>query len=182
MTTQESLEEITFEVANTRGFLDVSEVIYLDEDSRRCLRSDYEKIVEIANENIWIPCFHKSYGPYECAAEYVFLLRIREKVVSAFVFDLKIPPLIFGEGFIEEEFPYGDIFEISCLGTNPEYQKKGYGTLALEEAKRFARSKGAKILQLNVDYGKTDLVSFYSKRGFVLESENDYEYTLKCTL
>jgi GNAT superfamily N-acetyltransferase len=133
-----------------------NQIVFTSADSAQ--KKLFDKFVETAN-SVWIASFDNSYGPGECSDRYVFLGKVEEELVNAFTLSSV------GEG----------IFKISCLGTVPEHEKKGYACAALEEAKRFARSNGATILRLTVDDGRDDLVLFYEKRGFVLEPEEVVE-------
>lgn len=124
--------------------------------------SNFDDAVESAN-HAWLSSFGNSYGPGMCPGEWVCLVRNSENepVISAFIFSN-----------IGED---GSIL-LSCLGTHTDYQKQGFASRALEDAKTFARSNGAKTLRLNVDFGEDSVLEFYKKRGFILEPEDDYDY------
>ena len=133
---------------------------------------NFDNAVKSANHS-WLSSFGNSYEPEECPGEWICLLRSSENgsVVTAFILSN-----------IDED---GSIL-LSCLGTHTDYQRQGFGSRALEDAKTFARSNGAQTLRLNVDFGEDEdsVLNFYKTRGFVIESENDYfgEYSMSFAL
>jgi GNAT superfamily N-acetyltransferase len=60
-----------------------------------------------------------------------------------------------------------EVYKFCCFTTHPDYRGRGFGSLCVEEAKRFAKSEGSEGLRLDVSCQKEAvLVPFYEKRGF----------------
>ena len=129
--------------------------------------TNFEEGVKKAN-TVWLLSFGNSYGEYECPADVLVTAEVDGCVITAFI-------------LCEE---YDGSYKLSCLGTSPEHQKRGYASEALEKAKQIVKSKGLPSLSLNVDFDESDkLLPFYEKRGFYrIEEQDAYEYVLVCVL
>lgn len=56
--------------------------------------------------------------------------------------------------------------EVENMGVEPKYRSKGIGSMLIDEASRWARSKGAAKLFVSAYWGNKKAVKFYKRNGF----------------
>lgn len=65
----------------------------------------------------------------------------------------------------------GDYLELGMLTVDPTLQRFGLGTLFLEKAEAYALQQGLYRILITVISKRTELISWYQRRGFVLNGE-----------
>ena len=88
-----------------------------------------------------------------------------------------------GESAVEWESCSGKALYLDRLGVNPNYSRKGIGSLMLTKAKETARTLGAKYLRLFVVDINIPAIQLYSKNGFtrvegIYDERIDSDYIL----
>lgn len=60
-------------------------------------------------------------------------------------------------------------WEIVTLDVGPEYRRRGLGRMLIEQALRAIRTKGYRLVSLDVDRDNAPAVALYSSLGFTVE-------------
>ena len=60
---------------------------------------------------------------------------------------------------------------IMNIVVDEDYRRQGIGTVLLEEAKRWARDRGLRAIQLGVWVANGPAVAFYAKHGFQVRTQ-----------
>lgn len=79
-------------------------------------------------------------------------------------------------GFISLK-PFGQVMALDMLAVERNRQGQGWGSRLMEEAERYARSKGCLAMRLLVDEANGRAIGFYVRHGYGLEN---YIPALKC--
>lgn len=134
---------------------------------RNCRREDLPRVYEINLKAFSQPHQMVEFSWFyemEPSGTYIAVDKNRNKIIG-FVFGVYRPVFFYLEK--------ADIKDgwIPLIAVDPEYQKRGIGTLLMQTIEEYLRSKGAKEVKVEVRENNTGALEYYNKIGFEIHKK-----------
>lgn len=99
-------------------------------------------------------------------------LAIKDNLIVGTI-TLRVPPNVSGCSWYDR----GDVASFGQFGVDPNYQKKGIGSLLLETVESKARKEGVPNIALDTAEGAHHLIDLYESKGYKYSGYADWEVT-----
>lgn len=147
----------------------------MDAKIRNALETDFKYVSSLANQiqslyHGFRPYFYRQNDNVMSKEYYLSMLNDKEKhSIFVLVYNNEIIGYSICNKLVFEDNPIiadSKIYLIDTMCISEKFQGKGFGTIFINEIKKYAQKEMFDIIQLNVDCKNINAISFYKKNGF----------------